>query len=799
MKSSSIALIVALASASGHADIASAQTVATAPEASASSHDGLDEIVVTAQKRQQSINDVGLSITSLGAADLQRRGIVDAFDMVKVVPGLSVANAGNGATVVYTLRGVGFNASFLNATSAVAIYQDEVALPYPAMTRSIGLDLERVEVLKGPQGTLFGQNSTAGAINYIAAKPTDEFAGAVSASYGRFNQWEVRAAAGGPLSETLKVRVAASHEGGGAWQKAYTRDDELGDRRNTKARAIVLWDPIAELRFNLTLNFWHDESDTLAQQRVRYDPLLPPGLPQVAAFPNAPQDPRAAEWAPDRDPRFNTTLFQPSLRIDYDITPTITLTSVTAYSDYKTDSYLAADGTIFDIGGINQRGTIRDFNQELRISGRSGPLNWVIGGNYQKNKIAEDLNINTFYLSNVQNFGGGISATCALGRTDCDPVFSRSKTDAKAIFANAEFEVSDQLSLVAGARYTKTVIDFRGCNRAGPTLANQPGPGFTSSLRDFFNVLYGQLTGNVGANPIPNDPTACITLDNISRDGAPPTYLPTDSAQTLSEDNVSWNATVNFKPNQQTLLYARVAKGFKSGSFPTNGASGAIQFNPAEQEGLLAYEAGVKLTLLDRRLQIDGAGFYYDYTDKQLSNFVPDAVFGPLVAIVNVPKSHVVGAEIAVTLVPVDGLTLSGAVTYSKSKIDRFTGFDERGAVTNFEGAAFNLAPEWSAVGDANYRFDVSETAEAYLGASASYRSSTTGIIGSGDPAYAIRAYTIVDAQAGIEWASGFSFQVWGKNITNTYYWSNVNRVSDNVVRAPGMAATYGATVGYKF
>ena len=805
MKSSRFALTVALATMAGGVDTAFAETAPNAPapasaEGAPAPEAGIQDIVVTAQKRQQSINDVGLSITALSGEELTRRNFADVYDLAKLVPGLSVANAGNGATVVYTLRGVGFNASFLSATSAVAVYQDEVALPYPAMTASIGLDLERVEVLKGPQGTLFGQNSTAGAINYISAKPTNKVDGYVSASFGRFNAWDIKGAIGGPLTDTLKVRIAALYEGGDNWQHAYVSNLRLGKRDNAKARAIALWQPVPNLRVNFTVNYWRDHSDSQALQLVRYQPLLPPGLPQLAAFPTAPANDRAAEWNPAHEPKMQIEQVQPSLRIDYDITPRITLTSLSAYSDFRTNSYLDGDGTTFDIGGINQRGSIRDFNQELRLAGHTGAVHWVVGGNLQRSTVHENLNIDTFYLSNVQTFGGGLSGTCAFGATDCDPVFSQSSTHAGAIFANAEVKLSDQFSVIGGARYTRTSINFVGCNQAGPNIANQPVPGVTSSLGRFFNVLYGALTGNAGANPIDaNNPNACITLDNISRNGAPPTYLPTNSAQNLTESNVSWNATANFKPNRQMLFYARVAQGYKSGSFPTIGASASDQFLPAKQEGLRDYEAGFKLTLFGQHLQIDGAGFYYDYHNKQLSNFVPDPVFGPLVAIVNVPKSRVIGGELSVMVVPVQGLTLSGAATYADSKIQQFTGYDENGNLRSFQGTAFNLAPKWSGTADADYRFPIGHDTTASIGAGLTYHSSTSGIIGSGDAAYKINSYTLVDLQAGLNFPNGFSAQVWGKNIFNAYYWSNANRISDAIVRVAGRPATYGVTVTKKF
>lgn len=772
----------------------------TEPADNNESQASLAEIVVTAQKREQSVNEVGLSISTVDAGMLERRDISDPSDLAKVVPGLNVANAGNGATLVYTLRGVGFNASFLGATSAVAVYQDEVALPYPAMTGDVGLDLERVEVLKGPQGTLFGQNSTAGAINYIAHKPTDQWSGYVRGNYGRFNWWNIDAAAGGPLTDTLKVRVAISHEGGDGWQKSYTRKDTLGSRDNTKMRAIALWTPLDSLRVNLTVNYWNDKSDTQALQLLRYVPLAPPGVPQVSSFPTAPQNDRAADWDPNRHPKFDINLLQPSLRVDYEIAPKITLTSLGAYSNYRTNSFLDVDGTIYDVGGIAQRGSIEDYNEELRLSGRGDTLNWVIGGDIQRNQIHENLNIDTQYLSNTQNIGGsGISAVCPDHATNCDPIFSRETTHAQAVFINGDYKLTDELSLVAGARYTDTSIAFRGCNQAGVTIPNQPVPGVTSSLRDFFNVLYGALSGNAGANPIPDSPTACITLDNVSRNGAPPTFLPTESAQTLSESNVSWNVTGNYKPTKDTLLYARIARGYKSGSFPTIGASTAVQFLPARQESLLAYEGGYKLTLLDHRLQFDGALFYYDYKDKQLSNFVPDAVFGPLVAIVNVPKSRVLGSEMQAAFVPMQGLSLRAAVTYVDTRITRYNGFNVDGAPADLAGQRFNLTPMWSGTFDVDYRFPISDSLSGYLGAGTTSNSRTSGVIGSTSRDYDIRAYTTLDLQAGIESSKGWTAGVFGKNVTDTYYWTNVNHVSDTIVRVAGLPAMYGVRFGYHF
>src|SRR5690606_16449149 len=161
---------------------------------------GAGEIIVTAQKREQSLNDVGLSITAATGAELTALGVNDTGDLAKITPGFTFTKSQDG-TPLYTLRGVGFNDYTLGASPAVSVYVDQVPLAYGAFTQGASLDLERVEVLKGPQGILFGQNSTGGAINYIAAKPSQEFEAGVKGSYGRFNRLEAEGFVSGGLSD----------------------------------------------------------------------------------------------------------------------------------------------------------------------------------------------------------------------------------------------------------------------------------------------------------------------------------------------------------------------------------------------------------------------------------------------------------------------------------------------------------------------------------------------------------------------------------------------------------------------
>ncbi|MGE4303661.1 MAG: TonB-dependent receptor [Novosphingobium sp.] len=769
------------------ASFASAAWSQESPRAEGASQ-GIQEIIVTAQKRAQSASDVGLSITTVGGDLLARRRVDDPYEVAKLVPALSVSNVGNAATATYTLRGIGFNSASLGASPTVSIYVDEVPLAYPAMTQGAVLDLERIEVYKGPQGTLFGQNATAGAINFIAAKPTNDFAAGVSGTFGRFNQWNLAGFVSGPVADGVRVRLAASHDGGDGWQRSYTRDDTLGRRNRSAGRALLEADLSESVKVTLGLSGWRDRSDSQALQLVEVAPLNPAFvLPSVANYPLAPANPRAADWDPDLDLKFRTDFWQPSLRLEWELADNLTLTSLTSYSHYKTDSLLDNDGTTFQVGSTEYYGTIKAFAQELRLSGKAGKLNWTIGANYADDKVRNGIIQDVSDQSNTQNVAG-----FSLGLS---PVFVRQDTMTKAVFGNAEFALTDTISVIGGVRYTAPRIRFAGCNlgTGTPALPDTPTSGVTQSIEGLFNVLYQAFSGNTGVNPV--QPGGCVTLNAL--DG---TFLPTDSQQTLKEDNTSWNVTINYKPNRDVLLYALISQGYKLGSFPNFGASSNAQYLPAKQEALRAYEAGFKLTLADRTLQLDGAAFYYDYTDKQLSGYLLDPIFGPLQALVNIPKSKVQGGEIQVAWAPLSGLNITAAATYIDTKIKRFVGVDAEGQTRDFAGLNFNLSPKWFGNLDANYTFGVSEGLEAMIGGGLTYRSSTSAAVGGGE-AFFMRSYALVDLSVGIQQAGGegWSARVWGKNITNEYYWNNVSRTADNIVRVAGMPATYGITVGRKF
>lgn len=262
-----------------------------------------DAIIVTANKREQSINDVGLSITAESGERLTLKGIDSPTDLGKIVPGLTVQPSPFN-TPVYTLRGIGFYETTLSAAPTVAVYTDEIALPFSATTRGVAFDVQRVEVLKGPQGTLFGQNTTGGAINYVVNKPTDHFDAGLDLSYGRFNTIDALGFISGPIATGINARLAARTIQSDDWQYSYTRKDSLGAQNKIQGRFQLEIEPSDNLRIMLNVNGWKDRSDTQAAQFITdscgantASTCSSPDAALFRAYQPAPRNPRAADWS----------------------------------------------------------------------------------------------------------------------------------------------------------------------------------------------------------------------------------------------------------------------------------------------------------------------------------------------------------------------------------------------------------------------------------------------------------------------------------------------------------------------
>jgi outer membrane receptor protein involved in Fe transport len=757
----------------------------------------LAEVIVTANKRSQPINEVGMSITAISGSSLQAQGVNSPLDLGQVVPGLTVQPT-NLVSPVYTLRGVGFYEATLSAAPAVMVYVDEVPIPFSAETKGVGIDVDSVEVLEGPQGTLFGSNTTGGAINYIANKPTDHFEAGIDGTYGRFETLDSTAYVSGPVSDTLKVRLAVRGVVGDGWQYDYLNNATLGRPEESDVRFIADWQPIDSFRDQLTVTGWKDTGDTQAPQVIT-DSCTAEGSttstcsqanPYEQLYrnfpPPPPGDPRAAAWGtvwgkrPSRDDWF----YLLSNRIDYQLTRELTLTSISAYSQFSTGDREDFDGTPYAATDILSTGWLHTIYQELRLSGNPVRWHWLIGANYERSTTFDDtLYAEGQQATNVFYATGGPIANAS-------EAYANQTIDSKAGFGNAEFAITDALRVTGGLRYTETDRDFQGCTE-------DDGDGTFST---FWDAIFGLNLG----------PGDCTVLSPYYPN-APQTYSnsgPNSLRDSLDEHNVSWSTGMNYKLDGGSLLYYRVAQGYKAGEYPNLQAASYSEYKPVKQEGLLAYEIGAKVPAFDKRLFGTIAAFYYDYTNKQLKGREPDPIFGSLDALVQIPRSYVEGVEVGIKALPITGLRLSIGATYAKTEITQYDAVSTYGgAPENYAGQKFPYSPPLTATADVEYDFAMTDNLDAFLGTSATYNSRTSAVLNNTNTAYIaadhlydLPGYYLLNFRAGVQSQDGrWTLYLWGRNVTNRFYSTNILNNVSTIVRYTGMPATFGAGFGYKF
>ena len=802
------------------------------------------DIIVTANKREQSVNNVGLTITAATGETLVNRGISGPADLAKLVPGFTFTQSIY-STPVYTLRGIGLYDATFGASPSVSVYTDQIPRNVPVMSDALDLDIERVEVLKGPQGTLFGQSSTGGAINYIVAKPTREFHAGFYGSYERFNRFELGAFVSGPLGEKAAARLAVKGITGGAWQRSLSRpNDDNGDTRKLMGRLTVDLEPSDGIKIELMATGVKDRSDPQAPQYAgskyniystaalaaananpatrnpfgivdnqQYADFTTPGSPgsdptflpiqtilvsrlngtnaaNVAGARATLGTPisnnaRDAEWTPGFLTKSDNSYYQFSGRVDIDLTDSITLTSISALAKQKLAYNQDLDATTARSGGVPLNGNVRTFNQEVRLAGNTDTLNWIVGASYDNVRATQNNKFELYDYSN--NFGGLIVLT--------ENNFS-SKMRSYGLFANAELEVTPNLTIQGGIRYTNNKQQATYCYN-DPAEDTGQGTAF----------VFGQFLNSV---PITIKPGECFpTTGSLLTLDARSTLVPVVS--NLQEDNVSFRVGANYKFDQGALIYLTVSQGYKSGIFSAIGASSASQYTPATQEKVVAFEAGFKAPLADGKVQLNGAAFYYDYSDKQVRGRIADLVFGLLEKMLNVPKSRIFGLEGELVVRPAEGLHLSASATYLDAKVtqdftqtpDGLAVFNAAFYTGNFKDSFLPYTPKFSANADIQYEFPVGNDLKAFVGGTMTYQGKqnatfTTAALPAVD--FVIPGYATVDARLGIASSDDrWRASIFGRNLTNKSYITGVSAYLDTRSRYRGKPLIYGLSLGYKY
>lgn len=838
-----------------------AASPAWAQEASQSEESADREIIVTANKREQSLNDVGLSVQAASGADLASRGITSPADLGKLVPGFTFTQSLY-STPVYTLRGIGLYDATFGAAPSVSVYSDQIPRNFPVMSDALDLDIERVEVLKGPQGTLFGQSSTGGAINYIAAKPGDHLEAGVHASYERFDRLEGSGFVSGPLGDGIRARLALKGVTGGAWQRSLSRpNDENGDARKFSGRLTVDIEPSDKFKIELMATGASDKSDPLAPQYAgtifniystaalaaananpatrnpfgivndaRYAALTNPASPGYdASFlarqatlvrrmntgtgsvatgalallgtPIATGSNRAAEWTPGLLGKSDNDYYQFAARMDWELIDGITLTSLTAIARQRLDYAQDLDATTAVAVDVPISGTVRTFNQELRLSGDSDRLNWIIGASYDNLRSSQSNFFRLLDYSGNDPFfdatGGAFSLPIQVTKNDFT---SRLKT--YGLFANAEFKLTDALTFNGGIRYTNNKQNASYCY-------NDPASDTAQNAASLFYAFEGAF-GNPGLPPI--KPGECFVLGDGLQGTTFGRAIRTPLRRSLNEDNVSFRAGLNYKLESGGLLYATISQGYKTGIFSAIGASSTSQYSAAPQEKVLAYEGGIKLPFGGAiGGNFNSAVFYYDYSGKQVRGRIADPVFGLLEKMLNIPKSYVFGIEGELSLRPMDGLRLGASATYLKTRVtsnysqtpDGLKVYNAAGYTGNFKGSELPYTPKFSANADIEYQLPISSSTSAFVGGTLLYQGSqNTTFHNAALPAddFHIDSYATLDLRAGITDADGrWKATVFGRNVFNKNYTTAVSTYLDTLLRYKGRPAIYGISFSYNY
>lgn len=628
--------------------------------------DSQGEILVTAQRRVQSIQDVPIALQAYGQEELRRRGVIQADDIIRLAPNLSL-NESNSINTSITIRGVGTNNFHGNVNRAVGIYQDDVYLA-TTYTGVLGVyDLDRVEVLRGPQSTLLGRNTTGGAVRYLSNKPKpgDPLSGYLDVTYGSYNRADAEGALGGSLTDTLATRGAFQIErrDGLFTNVAPGREGEqLGRRERYSGRLQFVWQPAPGTDILLNGHFGLNRgNDVGVKARGLRNPANPTqACPDVATSGNFERgndcvtitgfNPSTSNY----DQIYNTTSARSNVDVGggfIKLDQELGFATLTAIGSYDQTGVQLAD----DFAGFNtfqfqtqQDSTFKDYAAEIRLTSpqRYG-FRWIAGAGY----FHEDLVQGTI----VRRDNGG--ALQPGGETISFNILNQKDEDL-SVYGQGDFDLTHRLTVTAGLRFTNN--SKSATSRFG--VANSPAsqiPVNTFISRDIALALTNGAPETCPPGPVVVGPDGRVT------GGPPPCLLPLLNPR-QEINRLSARAAISYKFSDAILGYASYSRGFKAGGFDTRALaafSGGGR-NPVAPETLNAYEAGVKSDVLGRLLRLNAAVFYYDL--QGLQTF---AVQNGTPAFINIPKSRLIGLELTADVNPGGGWHLHGDFGWLDTKI----------------------------------------------------------------------------------------------------------------------------------
>jgi len=727
----------------------------------------IEEVVVTAQHRAENLQDVPIAIQAFSGQAMRELGVKSTADLGQFTPNVSIITpSGAGNQPVITIRGVGLNDYNTNNAGPNGVYIDEFYISAPTAQSFNIFDLERVEVLKGPQGTLYGRNTSGGAINLVTAKPTDHFAADGHVEYGSWNTLNIEGGIGGPITDALSGRIAAVvNESDGYFHNSLTGTRENG-ANNWAARGQLLWKPSRDLKVLFTLRGGYLDN---RPNQYRHLGTLDPATGDICSVQRvyaggcvdlfgAGTPTGFYDGAFNRREHSRVTDLASALRVDYALPNGWDFVSITGgnYNEKKfpEDSDASPDRNL----EIDFKAQSNEVTQEFRLSHSTDRYNWVVGAYYLHEALKQHQPL--YILLDFDKFFGAGSGDGVASITE---TINHQTTTSGAAFGQVEYNVIDAFKLIAGARITAEKKTFRS-----------------------------------------------IGFDRL-QEGGMDHFGPAENVNNLraskSDSKVNWRIGADYKFTPDVMVFASVSTGFKSGGFnggflSTDPIARARQLQPVKPETVTAYELGLKSELWDRRVVFNASVFYNDYKNQQIFVLVPSTEpgQGPVNVLDNAEKVRTYGIEGDLTVRPTEALTLSAQVGLLSAKLVNFVARRDP-AQPDFSGNRVPLAPKATATFMADWKHPLGDGV-LKVQANASYKSHQF-FDNSNDPYITQDAYWLANARIAYAIQDGrWEVGAFVRNLTNEHYFVdnfNLSSPFGMLTGVVGQPRSFGVELNYRY
>jgi len=701
----------------------------------------MEEVIVSAERREANLQSLPLSVSAFSKATLLNMNVMDIGDLQNAVPNLTL-HEGDAANAVVYLRGVGQVDSLAFADPGVGIYLDEVYLGRAQGAFLDLLDVEQIEVLRGPQGTLYGRNTIGGAINYTSAAPSEVFASELSTSIGNYQQQNFKASVSGPLIENKllgKLSIAQLGRDGYATNSVDNSDD--GDKDTFAWRSSLSYNPSGSWQFGLTLDSSRNDADS-SRTPARLTPVFTSSSNAIPA---------------NTDPFLVSANFNDlnkldiagiALKASVDINQYWSFKSISSKRKMDYQSHLDLDASSSAMFGIFVDQDQQQWSQELQLSYDNGDATRLVSGLYY------------FHEQDVTQSGAYGPDTYFLTYATLWPAMTNSindqTNDSYAIYTQLDQALSDKWSMSAGLRYTREKKDLT--RRQEDFSASDPLP----------------LTMGTGVG----------------------------TAKAIIHASDSWSELspklgMQYQIQRDLMLYGSISQGFKSGGFDgrSKSADDATAYRP---ETLTAYEAGIKSEWLNRRLRVNAALFFNDYKDMQLSGF-GSTPSGFEAQFTNAGKANIGGLEVELSALLSKDLSVDLNLGYMDAEYDEYIG--PSGTDISAQRRLVNT-PEWTARLAPQYRLPLSNLGEVTLSTDISYRSKTYSTVSSSE-VLAQDSYSLINASATyVSEDEHWRLQLSAKNLTDKHYITQGFDLSDYPgyqLGYYGAPRTYSLSASYRY